>query len=359
MRLGIIGLPNSGKTTLFNALTGNRRETGAVSSGKLEVFNGAVSVPDERVDKLSAMYQPKKTIYASVTFSDFGGVDKGFSEGGLAGQFKNEMAQVDGFVHVVRAFEDDGIPHPYVSIDPKRDVEIVDGEFILSDLIAVEKRLERLQEEIRRAKKVDVDKINEEVAFMERLKAALENETPLRGMDMSEEEEKQIRGFGFFSQKPLLIVFNMGEAVRAPEDIMAYTHRHSRLVSLQGKIEEEISQLDTADQEVFLEEYGISEPSYKRVIRLSYELLGVQSFFTVGKDEVRAWTIPVGATAPEAASVIHTDLQKGFVRAEVTPYQDLLALGSEAAVKDAGKMRLEGKTYIVQDGDIMHIRSSK
>lgn len=359
MRLGIIGLPNSGKTTIFNALTGQQLETSAVTSGKVEVSTAVVNVPDDRLDQLAKMYDPKKLTYATVTFSDFGGVDKGFSEGGLSGQLKNEMAQVDGLVHVVRAFEDDSVPHPYVDIDPQRDLEMLEGEFILSDLVAIEKRMERLREELRRAKKTDHDKINEETALLERLKSALENETPLRDVELSPEEEKSLRGFGFFSQKPVVVVLNTGENAQSAANFAPQQHQNTRTLSLQGKIEAEIAQLSDEDKTLFLAEYGIEEPSYKRLIRSSYELLHVQSFFTVGKDEVRAWTIGVGATAPEAAGAIHTDLQTGFVKAEVMRYEDLIQLGSEQAMKEAGKTRLEGKSYIVQDGDILHIRSGK
>lgn len=356
MRLGIIGLPNSSKTTIFNALTGLNRPTGAVSSGQIEVFNAVVNVPDERVDKLSAMYEPKKTVYATVTFSDIAGIDKGFGESGLSGQLKNELAQVDGFVHVIRAFEDDAVPHPYITIDPKRDVEMVDTEFILSDLIMIEKKIERLQSDLNRSSKVGRDKLEQELALMERLKSTLENEIPLRDLELDPEEEKSLRGFGFLSQKPLLVVFNTGDELRPPS--VTYPHKNTQTLSLQGKIEAEIAQLSKEDRDVFLQEYGIAEPIAKRAIRAAYDLMHLQSFFTVGKDEVRAWSVHIGAAAPEAAGVIHSDLQKGFIRAEVMTYDMLMELGSEQAVKEAGKLRLEGKTYIVQDGDILHIRHS-
>ena len=358
MRLGIIGLPNSTKTTIFNAITGSNRETTPVSSGQMDIHTEITNVPDERVDKLSAMYKPRKTIYATVTFTDFGGLDKGFGESGLSGQLKNELSQLDGFLHVARAFEDDRIPHPYQTIDPVRDIEMLDQEFLLSDLIAVEKRLERLQDEIRKGKKDEKPRIDSEIELMTRLKEPLENETPLRDVEISAEEEKTLRGFGFFSQKPVLIVFNTGDELHPADQIMKYSHQNSSTISLQGKIEEEIAQLAPEDREVFMQEYGITESTSKRIIRASYQLLRLQSFFTVGEDEVRAWSVRVGATAPEAAGVIHSDLQKGFIRAEVMPCDVLLELGSEHAVKEAGKMRLEGKTYIVQDGDIMHVRHS-
>lgn len=359
MRLGIIGLPNSTKTTIFNALTGSHQETSSVTTGQVEVHSQIVNVPDERVDRLSAMYNPKKTTYATVTFSDFSGMDKGFGESGLSGQLKNELSQVDGFVHVVRAFEDDAIPHPYDTIDPKRDVETLDTEFLLSDLIAIEKRLERLKGDLGKGKKDGREQVQKEIELLERLREPLENEIPLRDVDMEAEEEKSLRGFGFFSQKPVLLVFNTGDELVPPEKFVAsYDHRHAQMISLQGKIEEEIAQLAPEDRALFLEEYGIQDPIAKRVIMASYQLLKLQSFFTVGADEVRAWSVRTGASAPEAAGVIHSDLQKGFIRAEVMSVATLLELGSEHAVKEAGKMKLEGKAYIVQDGDILHIRHS-
>lgn len=356
MRLGIIGLPNSGKTTIFNALTGQTLPTGAATSGQFEVHTAVVNVPDPRVDSLSAMYSPRKTIYATVTYADIGGLDKGISEGGLKGQFRNELAQVDGFVHVVRAFEDDTVPHPYITVDPRRDVETLDGEFLLADLVIVEKRLERLESELRvRGKNVD-KAVPVELELMGQFKAHLEGERPLRELDLTEDQLKMIRGYGFMTLKPVLVVANLGDEPKDVHTLLKYDHPHTSLVGLQGKIEAELAQLEPDDAAVFMEEYGITELSAAKVIRLSYELLNIQSFFTVGEDEVRAWSVAIGATAPEAAGVIHTDLQKGFIRAEVMKYADLIAAGSEAALKATGKMRLEGKEYIVQDGDIVHIR---
>lgn len=357
MRLGIIGLPNSGKTTIFNALTRSNLETGAASSGRFEVHTAVVPVPDPRVDKLSAMYKPKKTTYTQVTYVDIGGLDKGVGEGGLKGQFRNELAQLDGYLHVIRAFEDDTVPHPYETIDPARDVDILDTEFLLTDLVAVENRLEKLRGELR-IKGKTVDKaVPAEIELMEHFKEQLDAEKPLRDLDdITPEQHKAIRGYGFLTLKPVLIVLNMGEEAKDPASILTYPHQNSQVVGLQGKIEAEIAQLDPADAELFMGEYGITELSAARVIRLSYELMGIQSFFTVGEDEVRAWSVPIGATAPEAAGTIHSDLQKGFIRAEVMAYNDLIAAGSEAALKSAGKFRLEGKEYVVKDGDIVHIR---
>lgn len=359
MRLGIIGLPNSGKTTIFNALTGQQLDTAAVSSGQFEVHTAVVNVPDARLDKLSALYNPKKTIYTSITYADIAGLDKGISEGGIKGQFRNELSQVDGFVHVVRVFEDDSVPHPYVDLDPQRDIEMIDTEFLLDDLLTIERRLERIHDDIRiKGKKVEAG-YAQELALLERMKAHLEEEKPLRDMELTEEQIRGMRGFGFLTLKPVLIVLNMGETVHDPAELVTYDYQHAAVVGLQGQLEAEIAQLDDPDDvAMFMEEYGITELSAARVIRLSYELMSIQSFFTVGDDECRAWSVPVGATAPEAAGKIHSDLQRGFIRAEVMRHEDLLAAGSEAELKKQGKMRLEGKDYVVKDGDIVHIRAN-
>lgn len=354
MRLGIIGLPNSGKTTIFNALTGQTLPTGAGTSGQFEVHTAVVNVPDPRVDKLTALYNPRKTVYTTVTYVDIGGLDKGIGEGGLKGQFRNELAQVDGFVHVLRAFEDDTVPHPYITVDAKRDLEALDGELLLSDLVSVETRLDKLGNEIR-VKGKGVDKsVTSEYELMERFKAHLEQELPLRDMELTDDEIKPIRGFGFLTLKPVLVVLNVGDEASAPT--LDYPHQQSKVVDLRGRLEAEIAQLEGDDAQMFMDEYGIEQLSAARVVHLSYELMSIQTFFTVGEDEVRAWSAGIGATAPEAAGVIHTDLQKHFIRAEVIKYNDLISAGSEAALKAAGKIRLEGKEYIVQDGDILNIR---
>lgn len=357
MRLGIIGLPNSGKTTIFNALTRGNLETGAASSGRFEVHTAVVSVPDVRMDKLVEMYKPKKITHTQVTYVDIGGLDKGVGEGGLKGQFRNELAQLDGYLHVIRAFEDDSVPHPYETIDPQRDVETLDTEFLLTDLVAVETRLEKLRSEVR-IKGKTVDKaVPTEIELLEHFKEQLDAEKPLRDLDdITPEQHKIIRGYGFLTLKPVLIVLNQGETAKDPASLVTYAHQNSRVVSIQGKIEAEIAQLEPEDAEMFMGEYGISELSAARVIGFSYELMNIQSFFTVGEDEVRAWSVAIGATAPEAAGAIHSDLQKGFIRAEVMAYNDLIAAGSEAAMKATGKFRLEGKEYVVKDGDIVHIR---
>ncbi len=358
MQLGIIGLPNCGKTTIFNALTGSNYQADAVSSGKLEVFTAVVNVPDPRVDILSEIYQPKKTTYATVTYNDIGGLDKGIGEGGLSGPMRNALAQVDGYVHVVRVFEDDTVPHPYIDIDPARDVEIIDTEFLLVDLITVERRLERLEDELRKGSQSLDKRANAfETELMSRLKDQLEAERPLRDMELTTEEKKMLRGYGLLSLKPVLIVLNMGETWQEPETILSYEYQNAVLLGLQGQIEAEIAQLSGEDRDLFLAEYNIEEPGSARVIQASYNLMHIHSIFTVGDDEVRAWSVPVGATAPQAAGAIHTDLQRGFIRAEVTPFDEFMALGGDMTqVKAAGKMRIEGKEYVVKDGDIVTVR---
>jgi len=354
MRLGIIGLPQSGKTTLFNALTRATQPTGV--AGKIEVHTAVVEVPDPRVDVLSRMFNPKKTIYAKVTYADIAGLDGSSSKSGISGTLLNQLTQMEGFIHVVRCFEDDNVPHPQGSIDPARDLLAMDSEFVLNDLIAVERKLERLAEERKKGGGRDRAIIEREGILFERMKEALEAETPLRDIEISPEEEKLFSGFGFLSRKPVLVVLNLAEGQAAPE--IPYVHHHSQLVALQGKLEMDIAQLPSEDAQMFMAEYGIEEPSLNRMIRLSYDLLGLQSFFTVGPDEVRAWTVKRGATAPEAAGEIHTDLQKGFIRAEVITYDDLVSLGGYAEARAKGKLRLEGKEYIVQDGEILNIRHS-
>jgi len=349
MKLGIIGLPLSGKTTLFNALTRVHTPTTA-SAGRIEVHTAVVDVPDERVDRLSAMFKPKKTIYAKVTYADIAGLESGAAKSGISGPLLNQLTQMDGLIHVVRCFEDANLPHPAGSIDPARDVASMEAELLLNDLIAVERKLARLDEE---RKKGGTDKVLNErqTALFTRLHEVLSAENPLRGVPISAEEEKYLSGFGLLTRKPLLILFNLGEGQPPPSVACK-----NPFIALQGKLEMEIAQLPTEDAAVFMKEYGIQELSLNRMISISYDLLKLQSFFTVGEDEVRAWTVRRGATAVEAAGEIHTDLQKGFVRAEVCSYQDLIELGGLNEAKVKGKLRLEGKEYPVKDGDIVHIR---
>ena len=261
-------------------------------------------------------------------------------------------------MHVVRAFESDVVPHPYESIDPQRDLEALDTEFLFLDLDAVEKRLERIENELKmKGKRADENMLDEK-PLMERLKAHLEEDKPLRDMTFTEREIKMMGGFGFLSLKPVLIVINLGDERKSGDDSINYSYSNANHIGLQAALEAELAQLDPEDAEMFMEEYGITELSADKVIRLSYDLLGVQDFLTAGESEVRAWTIPAGATAFEAAGAIHGDIQKGFIRAEVIRYDDLMELGSEKDVKAAGKMRLESKDYVVQEGDILVFRHS-
>ncbi|MBN1680345.1 MAG: redox-regulated ATPase YchF [Anaerolineae bacterium] len=353
MRLGVIGLPNCGKTTIFNALTGSDFPVEPFSSGQLEVHTAVVSVPDIRVDRLAEVFKPKKTTYAAVTYTDIGGLDKGIGEG-LSGQMRSELQQVDGFLHVIRAFEDTNVPHPYETVDPLRDLAIIDGEFLLVDLIAVENRLARLEEERQKGKVDNKQRHATETALIERLRAQLDAEQPLRDLDLAPDEHKLLRGYGFLTLKPVLVIFNTGDDSAVAVD---YDHQHTLIVSLQGQLEAEIAQLDDPDDiAAFLAEYNIDEPSRERVIRLSYELLGIHSFLTYGDDEVRAWSLRKGGSAVDAAGTIHTDLARGFIRAEVIAYDDFIEAGSAAEVKARGKMRLEGRDYVVRDGDMIVVR---
>ncbi len=351
MKLGIIGLPLAGKTTLFNALTRGNQPT-TTSGGRIEIHTAVVEVPDPRVDQLSALFKPRKTIYAKVTYADIAGLDGSAGKSGISGSLLNTLSQMDGFLLVVRCFEDDNVPHPAGSLDLLRDIQTMEGELLLNDLIAVERKLERLQDE-RRKGGTDRTVNERQTELFNRLHTVLSVDQPLRSAEISPEEEKLLSGFGLLSRKPLLTVFNLGEGQPAPE--LQLDHPS---VALPGKLEMEIAQLNGEDAQLFMSEYGISEPALYRMIRLSYGLLNLLSFFTIGDDEVRAWTLRRGATAHEAAGEVHTDLARGFVRAEVIPCEELIQLGGLAEAKAKGRLRLEGKEYPVKDGDIVHIRSS-
>ena len=355
MRLGIIGLPQSGKTTLFNALTRGDQPVGprgVAGGGRFEVHTGVVPVPDPRVDKLSAMFKPKKTIYAQVIYADIAGLEAEAAKSGFSGPLLNQLATMDGFLQVVRAFENPTVPHPSGSINPARDLATLNSELLLNDLIAVERKLERLTEDARKGNVKDKGLHAQELAVFTKLHEVLAADRPLGDVELSLAEEKLIASYQLLTRRPMLVVFNIGED--QPPALPDAPHS----VTLQGKLEMEIAQLPPDEAQVFLQEYGIEEPSLNRMIKLSYDLLGLQSFFTVGEDEVRAWTVRRGATAPEAAGEVHTDLQKGFIRAEVFSYDDIVAAGSIPEVKSRGKLRLEGKEYVVQDGDILNIRFS-
>ncbi|MBN1536406.1 MAG: redox-regulated ATPase YchF [Anaerolineales bacterium] len=355
MRLGIIGFPQSGKTTIFNALTrGDQPVT--MSGGRVEIHTAVVDVPDSRVDRLASLFNPQKTTYAKVTYADIAGLEGANGKKGMAGPLLNQLNQVDGLLHVVRCFENTSVPHSLGSVDPMRDIASMDADLLLNDLIAVERKLERLTEEIRRNVKGDKAQMEREAALFARFNDALQQEIPLRDMDFTEEALKEVSGFGFLTLKPMLILLNLSEGQAAP--VIDYPHKNSLVVSLQGKLEMDLAQLPSDEAELFKSAYGLEELGLAKVINLSYDLLGYQSFFTVGEDEVRAWRARRGASAYDAAGVIHSDLQKGFIRAEVISQEDLLALGGLNQARSNGKLRLEGKDYFLHDGDIMHVRFS-
>jgi ribosome-binding ATPase len=355
MQIGIIGLPQSGKTTLFQALAGSEKAVSAFSSGMLEIHTAVAEVPDSRVDQLSQLFQPKKTIYAKVTFADIAGLDKGISKKGLPGAFVNLLGQMDAFIHVVRSFENPAVAHSEGMVDPVRDLTLLDTEFLLQDLTTVERRYERLVEGLKKGA-LDREQALKEKQWLETMKTSLETEKPIRDLDLSPEEIKPFKGYGFLSLKPVLVAVNTGDQGTGPE--IAYEHQASLVVYLSARLEKEIAELSAEDAALFMEEYAITELSRSRVLQCSYNILGLQSFFTVGEDEVRAWTIRRGATALEAAAVIHSDLARGFIRAEGVGFQELIDLGGLTQVKNKGRLRLEGKEYVVQDGDIVHVRHS-
>jgi GTP-binding protein YchF len=360
MKLGVIGLPSAGKTTIFNALTKGDAPTGQSMGGRFDVLTAVVDVLDSRVDDLTRLFNPKKTTYARITYTDVAGLKKGAGEsGGMDGALLNHLSGLDGFVHVVRAFESELVPHADGNVDAARDLAALDTEFLLSDLVVVEKRLEKLHHGLERgAFKNNKAEAQAEATLFEQLNEALSEERPLRNLELTDEQLKSLRGFGLLTLKPVLVIVNIGDD--QAEIGLDYDHKQTLITHLRGKLEMELAQLsamgDDESLTMFMEEYGVTELSLDKVIRLSYDLMGLQSFFTVGEDEVRAWTVKRGATAVEAAAVIHTDLAKGFIRAETTTYNDLMTLGGLAQARNAGKLRQEGKTYIVQDGDVISVK---
>ncbi|NNJ09554.1 redox-regulated ATPase YchF [Chloroflexales bacterium ZM16-3] len=355
MKLAIIGLANSGKTTVFNALTRGTAETAAYSSGQLEPNLAMVKVPDKRLEVLVQMFKPRKTTYADVQYVDVAGISGGGQQGGgLPPALLNYIGSADALLHVVRAFEDSTVPHPDGSVGVARDIATLDMELAFSDLAIIEKRLTRLTAEITKMATKDKELRTAERDLLLRLQAALESETPIRNVEMSEEEERLIRGYQFLTAKPMLLALNVGEdAINVPPSL-DYPFRNSGVVALCGKIEAELAQLDDEDAASFMADLGIHSPARDVVIQGSYDLLGLVSFLTAGEDEVRAWPIRRNTPAVEAAGTIHSDIQRGFIRAEIVAYNDLISAGSMSDAKKAGTVRLEGKTYIVQDGDICH-----
>jgi GTP-binding protein YchF len=361
MKIGIIGLPGAGKTTIFNALTRGDAPTGQSMGGRFDVLTAMVDVRDDRVDLLREMFDPQKTTYARITYTDVAGLKKGASSanGGLNGPLLNHLAGLDGFVHVVRAFESDLYPHPEGEVDALRDLQALDMEFLFNDLVIVENRIEKLTNGLQRGLfKDNKAAVQAELLLFERLLQALSDETPLRDLDLDDEQLKLLRGFGLLTLKPVLVVVNAGEDQN--EIVVDYDHDMAIVTTMRGKLEMELTQFGAAGDvdslAMFMEEYEVAELGLDKAIRLSYDLMGLQSFFTVGEDEVRAWTVKRGATAVDAASSIHTDLAKGFIRAETVAYEDLVEVGGLAQARSAGKLRQEGKTYIVQDGDIISVK---
>lgn len=358
MKLGIIGLPGAGKTTIFNALTKGNTPVGQSMGGRFDVVTAVVDVHDERIDKLKALFNPKKTTYTRITYTDVAGLKKGAGEAGLSAELLNHLSGLDGFVHVVRAFDSDLYPHPDGSVDPLRDLAALDTEFVLNDLGIVERRLEKLDSGLQRGAFKNKAEAQAEQLLFQQMSEALAAERPLRTLALTDEQIRSVRGFGLLTLKPTVVIFNIGDDQE--EVTVAYDQPQTIVTNLRGKLEMELSQLSVAGDEeslaMFMEEYAITELSLDKIIRLSYDLMGLQSFFTVGEDEVRAWTISRNATAVDAAAAIHTDLAKGFIRAETVHYDDLMALGGMAAIRSAGKLRQEGKTYLVRDGDIINIK---
>ena len=352
MEMGILGFAKAGKTTLFNLLTASRRETGKFAApGKANV--GVATVPDSRLEKLRELFQPRRYTPATVSFVDIPGIRTGESAESLD---LVRLREADALMHVVRAFADDEIPHPEGSVDPARDVETLDLELIVADMDLVGRRIERLD----KARKRGLSR-NEELErdlLAETILPALEGETPIRELALDADQEKRLRGFQLLSAKPLVVALNVDEQRLAEADPASLGIRDSvPALVVSALIEEEIARLDGDEQAEFLAELELTEPSVNRVIRASYEILGLISFFTVGEDEVRAWTIRRGTDARRAAGAIHSDLERGFIRAEVVPWDDLVRLGTLAACRQEGVLRLEGKTYVTRDGDVMHIRS--
>jgi hypothetical protein len=353
MQLGIIGLPQSGKTTVYKALTGADIPT-EMSTGQMEVHTAVVDVPDPRVEKLCEMFKPKKIVRAKVTYADIAGLDGTAGRAGLPGVMINQLSQMDGFLHVVRQFENASVPHLAEKIDAVRDIQTMDTDFILNDLLMVERRLEKLREEHRRGVSRPRDVIQAEIDLFERLGTMLNAEKPLRHYTFTAEEDKVLSSFGFLSRKPQIIVFNQSEDQTSIE----YTspHPHTTVVGLPAKLELDIMALEPEDAAMFMEEYGVKELGMSRLIKVSYDLLNVHSFFTAGEKEVHVWTLRKGSNAREAAGTIHSDMEKGFIRAEVISFDDLMTYGTTAEARNHGRLRVEGRNYIIEDGDIIEIR---
>jgi GTP-binding protein YchF len=364
VRVGIVGLPLVGKSTIFNLLTHGNVDTSSWGGGKAEAHIGIAGVPDPRLEHLARIFQPKKLTHATVDYVDLPGWHRG--EGGSETSYErntylHNLKNVDALLQVVRAFQDDMHPHPEGSVDPLRDIATFELEMILSDLSTVERRLERVSKDLKKSR---IPELEIEHAVLERCRESLEKEIPLRELSLSGEEEKRIRGFTFLSAKPLLLVLNLGDAdaAKVPEVVREYgldrqaSQSNVGITAVCGKIEAEIDTLPPEDAALFLEDLGLRESGESRIIRESFSLLRLLTFFTAAENEVRAWAIPRGSTALQAAGTIHSDFERGFIKAEVLSFDEMVRLGSFSAARNQGALRLEGKEYVVREGDVMLFR---
>jgi len=356
MKVAIIGIPESGKTTIFNALTRGKAEVAAYSP-TLTPNIGVAKVPDSRLSMLEGMFKPKKTIPAEVSYTDIAGSLKGFGREGVGGEFLNYLTTADALLQVVRTFEDDKVPHPEESIEPKRDITSLDLELTISDLAIIERRLDKLETSLKTAKAAERESYSKEQLLLQKVQAELEKDIPIRTQGLAKEELKMLSGYQFLTAKPMLAIINIGEEQISQasqlEGEISSLYPQFAVVALCGKLEAELAQLSDAEAKEFREAMELRKPALDRVIDLSYRLLGLISFFTVGSDEVKAWTIPGETPAPKAAGNIHSDIERGFIRAEVISYSDLESCGNLAEARKRGLLRTEGKNYIIQDGDVV------